>query len=264
MSNLNTVQNALPVEGVPATGVFAAVQNVVPDTYDTPTGLSDAPYNTVCIGDASSNVVGTPQTPYLPMALPSYIPTLYENVYRVQTSLKNVIPTTDVPDNREFPTIYAVKQYVASQLSGSEVLIPVPDQLLAISTGVNTSFLTANELEASPNVTALINPTTNITSYITTYGINQIDTARNGADKVCISISALGQITSTTAFYMQIVLTEPNQFFVVNGKTYKCYVFASLGDILNMTQFVRNTGENLFFVTTYAGLFSETAYYQTA
>lgn len=266
-SNYTTIQSSLPSAGVPATGQFTPTPNVQPNTFDASAGLTpDPPYNTVCIGDASTNIVGTSTTPYLPMALPAYIPTLYENMYRVQTSLKNVIPTVDVSNNREYPTIYAVKQYVASQLSGSEILVPdpAPEPELYISTGVTTTFLTASIIPTSYNVTVHTDsPTTGVTTFITTYPMNMIDNARNGAEKVIINTSALGSTDGGINYrLLQIVLQEPNQFFVVNGQTYKCYAFTTLGDSLNAYQYInQTTGVEFFFVLSYGGIFSNTPYY---
>jgi hypothetical protein len=262
MSDLNVVQSALPDGGVPASGLFDAVDNLVANTFNTSSGNTDSPFNGVYIGDSSNNIVGTAATPYLPMALPAYIPTLYENVYHVQTNLKNEIPLEPVANNREYPTIYAVKQYVASQLAGTELLEPLADERKNVSTGVTSSFLTASNVNNSPNVATLVDADTGVTTHITTYSINVIDPARTGAEKVCINTSTLGQTGPTDRYYVQIYLTQPNQYFVVNGKNYKCYAFASLGDTLGMYQFLRTSnGNELFFVLNYGGLFSETPYY---
>lgn len=262
MSDLNVVQSALPDGGVPATGVFDAVNNLVDNTFNTSSGNTDSPFNGVYIGDSENNIVGTATTPYLPMALPAYIPTLYENVYHVQRNLKNEIPLAPVADNREYPTVYAVKQYVASQLAGTELLEPDAESRKNISTGVTSSFLTASNVNNSINVTTLLDVSSGVTTYITTYSINVIDPARTGAEKVCINTSNLGQTGPNVKHYVQIYLTGANQYFVVNGKNYKSYAFASLGDTLAMYQYLKaSNGNELFFVLNYGGLFSETAYY---
>lgn len=260
MSDLNIVQAALPEGGVPATGLFNAVDNVVANTFNTSSGNNDSPFNGVYIGDSSANIVGTSNTPYLPMALPAYIPTLYENVYHVQTNLKNSIPPTPVADNREYPTIYAVKQYVASQIAGTQLLEPDAESKKSISTGVTSTFLTASSVNNSANVRTLSD--NGVDTYITTYDFLEIDPARSGGEKVCINISNLGVTGPNTKHYVQILLTRENQYFVVNGKQYKCYVYASSGDALGMYQYIRtSSGAELFFVLNYGGLFSESAYY---
>jgi len=264
MSTFNTIQNAIPQGGVPGTGQFPPVLNILPDTFNTPTGLSDPPYNAVIIGDSSSNIVGSATTPYLPVALPAYIPTLYANMYYVQTNLKNTIPTDVIQDNnREYPTSYAVKQYVASQLAGSEYLVPDLTNDYSISTGLTTTFLASSDLAQSPNVVSYVDTVTGMTTYVTTFGMNPIDSARVGAQKVCINSTPLGVVASGQTNVLQIVLST-NQYFVVNGKQYGCYAYSNLGDTLTMFQFV-NTNvtppTELFFVITYGGLFSQSAYY---
>jgi hypothetical protein len=261
-NNYNTVQNALPQSGVPGTGLFSPTVNVVPNTYNTPTGKSDSPYNTVYIGDSPDNIVGSSTTPYLPMALPSYIPTLYENMYQVQTNLKNQITDEDI-DNREYPTIFAVKQYVNTQLQGFEYLVPPSGSSIQISTTLTTSFLTASQDSQSDNVQTFNDSVTGMTTYITTYNIKPMDSTRNGAEKVCINTSPIGRLANENITQnIQIVLSDPNQSFVVNGQSYKCYVPASLGDTLNMFQFINpDTSAELFFVLSYGGLFSGTPYY---
>lgn len=273
-SNFGTIETSLPVNGVPATGQFTPVLNVVPNTFNTSTGASDTPYNTIYIGDASSNIVGSTTTPYLPVALPAYIPTLYENMYYVQNNLKNTIPTADVSNNREYPTIYAVKQYVATQLQGSELLIPVVGVTEAISTGFTTSFLEASQLPDSPNVDVLTDISNNVVTYVTTFSIKPIDSARSGAEKVCISTTPLGivatnaQTGTKTNQLLQIVLDD-SQLFIVNGKAYRSYAFSNLGDTLNMFQFINPNPQpgnpaQLFFVLSYGGLFSVEQYYKTS
>lgn len=272
MSDFNVVQDALPANGVPANGVFDAVDNIVNNTFNTASTFNDSPFNGIYIGDSSANIVGTATTPYLPMALPAYIPTLYENMYHVQTNLKNEISLEAVPDNREYPTIYAVKEYVAKQLAGTEFLTPDDAARYSISTGVTSSFLVAGNDNNSQNVAVIQNSDVcgnTVNTYITTYDIKAIDTARSGGEKVCINTSSLGQVDDNTRYYMQIVLTDASQAFVVNGKEYKVYVFSSAGDALSMYQYKNpNNGNEIFFVLTYGGLFSNninvgtnTAYY---
>lgn len=258
------IQDALPDDGVPANGVFIVEDNIQPNTYDTPTVpvVEDSPYNSTLIGDSVENLVGSSTKPYLPMALPSYIPTLYENVYNIQTNLVNVIPTTDVSDNRQYPNVQSVKSYVALQLSGSEVLNPsVESGLLSVSTGLTTSILYAsNNDNGSINVQKFTDASGNDT-FTTTFPVNPIDSARSGAQKTFICASILGTDNSNTTYLMQIELAS-NQYFIVNGKQYKYYGFTGRGDILSCYQFLDNSGDEVFFVQSYGGLFSNTPIYE--
>lgn len=248
---MSVAQNALPTGGVPATGLFQPVVNIVPNTYSEATGFTDAPYNETLIGDASSNLVGTASKPYIQMALPTYIPTLYANIYDMQTNLKNTIPIDSSTDNREYPTSYAVKQYVATQLFGSETLIPIPDVPETISTGLTTTALVANIDTASPNVTLADGV------YTTHFDIDAIDSTRSGATKNVVCITDLGLDASGNTLVLKVELSV-DRYFVVNGQFYNTYEFVSMGDSLTMLQFLSQTPsgqQNLFFVTNYGGVF---------
>lgn len=255
--NTFTPAQALPADGVPATGIFSPVLNIVTNTYDTQSGSSNPPYNRTLIGDSSQNLVGSVNKPYLQMALPSYIPTIYNNIYDIQTNLQDVIPITDMSDNRQYPTSLAVKNYVASQLFGSETLTPEPDETVTISTGLTTTALIANEETSSDNVivTNVNNGQGTTTYYTTFFDIDPIDSARNGATKNIICLTDL-IITSTKVYNMQIRLTG-NKYFVASGKAYQTYSFVSQGDSLSILQFINGSGENVFFVTSYGGVFSD-------
>jgi hypothetical protein len=249
---------ALPADGVPATGIFSPVLNIVTNTYDTQSGSSNPPYNRTLIGDSSQNLVGSVNKPYLQMALPSYIPTIYNNIYDIQTNLQDVIPITDMSDNRQYPTSLAVKNYVASQLFGSETLTPESTETFTISTGLTTTALVANEATNSGNVvsTNVTNQDQTITTYYTTYfDIDPIDSARNGATKNIICLTDL-IVTSNRVYNMQIRLTG-NKYFFAAGQAYQTYSFVSQGDSLSILQFINGSDENVFFVTSYGGVFSD-------
>jgi hypothetical protein len=252
---MSDAQSALPTGGVPATGLFQPVVNIVPNTYNISTGDSDAPYNQTLIGDSSSNLVGTATKPYIQMALPTYIPTLYSNVYDIQTNLKDEIPLETSVNNREYPTSYAVKQYVASQVFGSETLVPVAGTTpLVISTGLTTTALVANTVEGSPNVSL------NGNVYTTHFDINDIDPTRSGASKNVVCITDLGLDASTNVVLVLKVELGLDKYFVVNGQFYNTYEFVSMGDSLTMIQFLSSTADpdiqqSLFFVTNYGGVF---------
>ena len=258
--NHKIIQDSLPKDGVPANGEFKPAVNVEPNSFDNRTGQpTDSPYNTVYIGDAANNLVGSSTTPYLHMALPAYIPTLYENIFHIQTNLKDEI-VDDVQNGREYPTTNAVKKYVQTQLQGRELLKPAdsPSIEVTISTSLTTSFLTA-PTTTSKNV--LIREIDGKQVYATTYNINRIGTSRDGAEKICINTSPIGVInTAGDINNLQIVL-DANQFFMVGGKEYNCYVPACLGDVLSMVQFIDQNGKDRFFVLSYGGVFDVEPFY---
>ena len=253
-SGSNSVYNALPTfnEGLKADGTFSPAVNVVNNTFSTPTNIGDPPFNNTLIGSSESNLVGTATTPYIHAALPAYIPTLYSNIYNIQSNLTNVIPTTDTSDNRVYPTVFAVKNFDQSQLSGSERLTAGSATISRISTGVSNTVLIGaptTSTNSAPNVGVFLDASG--TSVITNFfDINSIDSARNGSTKIIINASNLN-----TNYFMTIQLSG-NKYFVVGGKRYRTYQYTMLGDALNLCQFIAPGGDNIFFVLSYGGLFS--------
>ena len=244
-TNLNLF-DTIPNGGVNATGYYTPVVNI--SGYDSQTGQSDAPYNKTLIGDASSNIVGSSENPYLPGILPVYIPTLYQNVYDIQTNLKDAI-TSDSTENRTYPTSLAVKNYVASQLAGFEYL---SGDDTTISTTVSTSILGENN---SPTINTNID--TNTITYEYLYTFTSIDVARNGAGKTVINnVSLIPTIINNERTINTMIISAGSQGnFVVLGKTYKYYQFSGKGDTLDMVQFIDINNNSVFFVKTYSGLF---------
>lgn len=259
-NNEKTIQNALPLNGVDANGLFNPTNNVQPNKFNAPSSSTDSPYNTVYIGDTVDTLVGSETVPYLPMALPAYIPTLYENIFHIQTNLKQKIEDTIV-NEREYPTTIAVKSYVQSQLSGRETLTPSSTGEVTISTVLTTSFLKASKTQGL-NVGVRTN-TEGKTVYTTTYNINKIDTARDGSEKLCINISPLGAGTDPNNpddIYNLQILLEDKQEFIVYGKSYKCYVPGCLGDGLKMVQYIKDD-KDIFYVLSYGGVFKNEVFY---
>jgi hypothetical protein len=254
-SGSNSVYNALPSlsEGLDADGTFSPVVNVVNNTFSTPTNVSDPPFNNILIGNSATNVVGSATTPYIPAALPAYIPTLYSNVYNIQSNLTNVISTSDVSDNRVYPSVFAVKNFVQSQLSGSERLTAGSATISRVSTGVSNTVLIGAPTtltNSAPNV-GVFQDASGVNVITNFFDMNAIDSARNGSTKIIINSSTLN-----TNYFMTIQLTG-NKYFVVNGKKYRTYQFTMLGDALNLCQFISPAnGDNIFFVLSYGGLFS--------
>jgi hypothetical protein len=241
-----TPATSLPSGGIDATGIFSPAVNIQPNTFNTPTNNSNPPYNRTLIGDNAQNLVGSENKPYLPMALPSYIPTIYSNIYDIQMNLQDEIPAENMPNNRKYPTSLAVKNYVASQLFGSEILTPETGETFTISTGLTTTGLNANEANSSGNViTTNVDGQDGTTTYYTTYfDMNPIDSARNGSTKNIICLTDL-IVTANRVYNMQIRLTG-NKHFVVAGQKYQTYSFVSQGDSLTMLQFVNSSGHNVF------------------
>ena len=227
------IQDALPSGGVTANGLFDPSANVVLNTFDTTTTVADSPFNDTLIGDASYNLVGSERKPYLPIALPAYIPTLYKNVYDIQTHLKNEIGVNPT-DNREYPTSYAVKRYVDT--ARFEFLDPSANETFQISTEIPTSFISANDVTTSGNVSPPVT-VDGVSTYTTSYEFEDIEDFRDGAEKTIICHSKLGQIDATNIYKLKIALPAGTYFFLVNGILYKTYEFTTQGEALKLFQY---------------------------
>jgi len=231
-----SLSETIPINGIPATGLYKPPTNIT--GFDTVSGENlDPPYNETLIGDSSNNLVGTATNPYLPAILPVYIPTLYANVYSMQTNLVNDL-SVNFEEGRQYPTATAVKNYVASQLSGFESITASP-----VSTSLTTSILLATS-----NPTVVVTNGVSCSNHV--YEMNVIDSARNGAEKIAICNIPLSA-TATMS-----LSAGPNAVFAVLGKTYKYYQFAIQGDMIDMIQFINSSnGSYNFIVKSYGGYF---------
>lgn len=278
MATLPDIQGALPSGGVPATGEFEPIQNILTNTYDTQSGSTDSPYNQLIgMTDTDSSALpGSDQTPYLNAGLPAYIPTLYWNMYQTNINLQEEIPAADMSNNRLYPTSLAVKHYVQTQLFGTEILdvTSSTDTLFMISTGITSSLIlgiTSAYTGAIPlNVFNITDSATATSTFVTSVMISPIDTTRNGAQKNVMCISALGQDANATSqyYYMQMSAgyKDDSARFVVNGALYKYYAFTNAGDALVLIQYIASDNEgnsvNRFFIMGgYSGIFADELIY---
>ena len=292
--------NARPNKGVRSTGVFVPIQNVT--GFNNVTVETDKPFNVILavrddknnlLTDGPRNLVGSESTPYVPSALPVYIPTLYASVYEIQSGLVNG-PLEDelTENNRKYPTVRAVKNYVASQLAGSEIVMAFDTtdpnyssltDVAMISTNLVTTILnkitgydykTAERLPDGPNIDIVNPPDDNKTIILYEFPIDNIDISRNGSVKRVVNASRLEKEfnvgtsnSDNKPVYesMRIYFDDDNRFtkraFVVNGELYKSYFFGYAGDFIEMVQVIQTntdrTQEELFFVTNYGGAFGD-------
>ena len=233
------ISKTIPKNGIPADGVYNPPTNI--EAFNTlKSGVEVTPYNETLIGDSALNVVGTSTNPYLPAILPVYIPTLYENIYSIQTNLVNDLITVSYDDNRQYPNAKAVKDYVASQLAGFE---------LVTASAVST-ILTTSILQIGQDSTFVEKDTANGLLKKYSYEINSIDTSRNGAEKIIICNAALSNTVTMT------LSAGTNGKFAVLGKYYSYYQFPIQGDIIDMIQFINTeTTQQNFFVKSFGGKF---------
>ena len=293
LDNVVVAYNALPATGISTDGFFVATQNISmfnTPNYDAngidPSGnVVDIPFVDTVIDPTT--VVGTESNPYLPINLPAYIPTLFSNVAQINKNLIDDLSVHINDDNRLYPTAWAVKSYVESQISGTQFLpynpmdssanLPTNDQLrsqsyngtVEMTTGVSNNFivdfppakdvsgnnlprttkLAFSGLDASGNISEIGNV------YIYTLEPT-MDVTRNGAKKMIMSNVKVTPTSMLTAY------AGDYSWFVVGSTKYKYYQFTYVGDFFEMVQFINDYSdplqpENLYFVTQYNSKFYE-------
>lgn len=230
----DTVISSLPT--IAGSGIFSVTQ-VVPNASGglfSPLDSTPSTSYSYPLMDPAK-LIGTAGQPYMNVALPAYITTLYENTYKINDNLKNSISTAAV-DNREYPTSYAVQQYVQSQVSGTQIIngSNSNNTYLVNTTTVNTVITTANSAAYGFNYTYGVDP-----AKIALYWMDtSANAARNGANKT-VMFSATnylrnsdGDVTGDLAF----LYAGDNSDFVHLGVKYKYYQFVIRGDFLDFIQ----------------------------
>lgn len=230
----DTVISSLPT--IAGSGIFSVTQ-VVPNASGglfSPLDSTPSTSYSYPLMDPAK-LIGTAGQPYMNVALPAYITTLYENTYKINDNLKNSISTAAV-DNREYPTSYAVQQYVQSQVSGTQIIngSNSNNTYLVNTTTVNTVITTANSAAYGFNYTYGVDP-----AKIALYWMDtSANAARNGANKT-VMFSATnylrnsdGDVTGDLAF----LYAGDNSDFVHMGVKYKYYQFVIRGDFLDFIQ----------------------------
>ena len=230
----DTVISSLPT--IAGSGIFSVTQ-VVPNAsgglFSPLDATPSTSYSYPLMNPA--DLIGTAGRPYMNVALPAYITTLYENTYKINDNLKNSISTAAV-DNREYPTSYAVQQYVQSQVSGTQIIngSGSNNTYTVNTTTVNTVITTANSAAQGFTYTYGADPASIALYWMDT----SANAARNGANKT-VMFSATnylrnsdGDVTGDLAF----LYAGDNSNFVHLGVNYKYYQFVIRGDFLDFIQ----------------------------
>lgn len=260
-SSANSIIPSLPT--ITGNGLFD-VKVVVP-TIDAnretgvgffePTGANPSTSYSFPLMDPAK-LIGTQSQPYMNVALPAYITTLYNNVYNINTNLKNDISPASF-DDRTYPTSYAVQQYVQSQVAGTQIINGGNNTNVVNTTANNTLIQTA--VSSALNFSYVNN---NTTRYIAIFWMDEgVDTPRNGASKTVMFSAAdyltdpdIG-ITGNLAF----LSAGDNSNFIHLGIKYKHYQFVTRGDFVNFVQSY-NSGSSSWdwLVMDCLGVFSNT------
>jgi len=225
------------------TGYFAPAPNNPSTSYSYP--LMDP-----------ANLIGTPSTPYMNVALPAYISTLYNNVYKINTNLTNDISEAAAND-RLYPTSYAVQQYVQSQVSGTQIINGDNNTYIVNTTMTNTLIQSA--VSAAQG---FIYVNGEQPSNISIFWMNEAANApRNGATKT-VMFSACGYLTNMNGLpsgNLAFLYAGDDSHFVHLGQKYKHYQFVIRGDFLDFIQsYNSSTSSWDWLVKDSLGVFSNT------
>jgi hypothetical protein len=203
-----------------------------------------------------AKLIGTPSTPYMNVALPAYITTLYKNVYNINTKLTNDISEAAAND-RKYPTSYAVQQYVQSQIAGTQIINGDNNVKLVNTTMTNTLIQTA--VSAAQGFTYVNGDQS---SYISVFWMDEtLNAPRNGATKT-VMFSASGYLTNldgSTSGNIAFLYAGDDSHFVHLGQQYKHYQFVIRGDFLDFVQsYNSSTSSWDWLVKDSLGVFSNT------
>ena len=254
----NNVIASLPPT-VSGNGLFTVTQ-VVPNAsgglFSPMDGVSPSTSYSYPLMDPAK-LIGTAGQPYMNVALPAYITTLYENTYKINENLKNSISTAAV-DNREYPTSYAVQQYVQSQVSGTQLIngSGSNNTYVVNTTASNTLIQTAI---ASAQGFSYVKDT--VIKAISLFWMDTgVNAPRNGASKtVMFSVSDYltteeGAISGNLAF----LYAGNSSSFLHLGVLYKYYQFVCRGDFLDFVQSYNGTTNSWeWLVKDSLGVFSD-------
>jgi hypothetical protein len=256
-----TILSSLPptVTGNGLFSVTAVVPNADGGQFE-PLSANDSTSYSYPLMDPA-RLIGTAGQPYMNVALPAYITTLYQNTYKINDNLKNVIMSAAV-DNREYPTSYAVQQYVQSQVAGTQIingsgLVNGNGNTYTVNTTtVNTLIQAANTAAAGFSY-AVGGNTYPISLYWMDVSANA---PRNGASKtVMFSIpnylkDSNGAITGNLAF----LYAGNGSKFLHLGQLYSYYQFVVRGDFLDFIQsYNASTSSWEWIVKDSLGVFSD-------
>jgi len=180
-----------------------------------------------------AKLIGTGSQPYMNVALPAYIATLYNNVFNINSKLVNDI-SGQTSDNREYPTSWAVQAYVQSQLSGTQI-IDGANNTYHVVTSLNNTIIKTAGLNAAVGFQYVSGTNTkNISLYWMETGVNDV---RNGATKtVMFADPDYLSVNDVPTGALAFLYAGDSSYFVNNGDRYKYYQFVIHGDCVDFVQ----------------------------
>lgn len=214
--------NVVVPNAPPATGLFEPTVDRPSTSYSYP--LMDP-----------AKLIGTTSHPYMNIALPAYISTLYNNVFNINTNLTNNIEA-EADDDRSYPTARAVQDYVTSQISGTQLINGNNNVSLVNKTTTTTLIQTA--VTSAANFEYVYDGATESILIFTMDESGNATNTRNGASKT-VMFAAPGFLTNADKSITGAVVflySGDNSNFVWLGQQYKFYQFVASGDFLEFIQ----------------------------
>jgi hypothetical protein len=255
MSDSDLIIPSLPA--ISADGFFSVI-TVVPNSdssFNTPNDTTKSNSYSYPLMDPAK-LIGTGSQPYMPVALPAYISTLYENVFKINNNLTNDI-STSANDDRTYPTAHAVQQYVQSQVAGSQIINGNLNTYTVVTT-VNNTLIT--EIPTSAQAYSYTN---NIVSQpgVKSISLFWMDTSpdapRIGANKTVMFAAEdyLRDTSGNISGNLVFLYAGDNSHFIHMGKQYSYYQFVYRGDFVQFIQ-AYNGLQWDWLVTNSMGVFS--------
>lgn len=214
--------NVVVPNAPPATGLFEPAVGHPSTSYSYP--LMDP-----------AKLIGTASHPYMNIALPAYVSTLYNNVFNINKNLTNNI-MGEVDDDRSYPTANAVQKYVLAQITGTQLINGGNNVSLVNKT--TTTTLIQSAVSSASNFTYVYDGAAESILIFTMDETGTVTNTRNGASKT-VMFSAPGflrnadlTITGSLAF----LYSGDKSNFVWLGQQYKFYQFVAAGDFLEFIQ----------------------------
>jgi hypothetical protein len=206
-----------------------------------------------------AKLIGTGSQPFMNVALPAYITTLYENVFNINTNLENDI-SVQAEDDRSYPTTWAVQNYVQAAISGTQHingLTPANAVNIVNTTSSNTV------IDSVPPSAVSFNYSFNgVIKTLSLFWMSPTPTpSRDGASKLVMfnMPNHLTELDGSVSRDLVFLYAGDNSYFINLGQQYKYYQFVIFGDFLEFVQsyIAANNGWN-FIVKHAMGHFTNT------
>ena len=262
MSNeADTILSSLPT--LTGTGIFNVNQIVADSSFSPTSPTVSTSYSYPLMNPA--RLIGSITAPFMNVALPTYISTLYNNVFNINNNLQNNIASAAI-DDRRYPTSFAVQNYVQSQIAGTQILSnnDNSNNVYNIVTTLNNTLI-----QQVPNASLgfqYVDDSTNIQKIALLTMDTSPDAPRVGTSKIVIFADA-SYFSSGNGDNLIFLYAGDNSFFAHMGGYHKYYQFVYTGDFVSFIQAYRNadatatppvTAGWIWLVTNCMGVFSDT------